>query len=243
VAALAGVSDTWYTWLEQGRDMRISSEMLDATCRALQLSEDECRYVRQLAGTPEAESTDPDRVSEQALSRLRPLLDDLLPSSAALATVTWDLLAWNAVYQRLFGDPLLLAAHRRNWLWRWFMTPEMVRVRDRHFVTQHIVGWFRSEQARYPHNERVEFLIRDLLAESDDFREAWEDRRVEPSVLTEITFDHPDVGEIRLDLVQLMVTEHPPVLLIIHRPSDSVSRDRASRLAQRCDCVVGSIKS
>ncbi len=38
VAQLAGVGTTWYTWLEQGRDVRASLDVLEAIARALRLT-------------------------------------------------------------------------------------------------------------------------------------------------------------------------------------------------------------
>src|SRR5512135_3132163 len=45
VAQLAGVGTTWYTWLEQGRDVRASLDVLEAICRALRLSSAERTHV------------------------------------------------------------------------------------------------------------------------------------------------------------------------------------------------------
>src|ERR1700692_4396789 len=41
LAALAGVGVSWYTWLEQGRDIHPSPEVLDALARALLLQDAE----------------------------------------------------------------------------------------------------------------------------------------------------------------------------------------------------------
>lgn len=49
VAQLAGVSTTWYTWLEQGRDIKVSSIVLDCISTALQLNNDERDYLYDLA--------------------------------------------------------------------------------------------------------------------------------------------------------------------------------------------------
>src|SRR6478609_542038 len=49
VAQLAGVSTTWYTWLEQGRDIKVSSSVLDSIASALQLNNDERKYLYDLA--------------------------------------------------------------------------------------------------------------------------------------------------------------------------------------------------
>ncbi len=45
VALLAGVGATWYTWLEQGRDVRPSVEVLSALSQALKLDPDEHQHL------------------------------------------------------------------------------------------------------------------------------------------------------------------------------------------------------
>jgi hypothetical protein len=50
IAFLSGVSVTWYTWLEQGRDIRPSREVLEAVARTLHLSEAGRSYVLSLGG-------------------------------------------------------------------------------------------------------------------------------------------------------------------------------------------------
>ncbi len=49
VALLAGISVTWYTWLEQGRAIRPSFPVLHSIARVLRLSEAEQRYLFELA--------------------------------------------------------------------------------------------------------------------------------------------------------------------------------------------------
>src|SRR5580692_548780 len=45
VALLAGVGTTWYTWLEQGRDVSASLDVLEALARALQFSQAERSHL------------------------------------------------------------------------------------------------------------------------------------------------------------------------------------------------------
>jgi transcriptional regulator with XRE-family HTH domain len=52
VAQLSGVGVTWYTWLEQGRDISASAQVIDALARALVLNQDQHRHLRELAGLP-----------------------------------------------------------------------------------------------------------------------------------------------------------------------------------------------
>ena len=57
IAVLTGISPTWYTYLEQGRDIRPSNEVLDNLARVLQLDEDERVYLYLLVnGQPAAGS-------------------------------------------------------------------------------------------------------------------------------------------------------------------------------------------
>src|SRR5215831_2825823 len=54
VAQLAGVGVTWYTWLEQGRDINPSAQVLDAIARTLQFDVHEHSHLFTLAGIPTA---------------------------------------------------------------------------------------------------------------------------------------------------------------------------------------------
>lgn len=232
VADLAGVSDTWYTWLEQGRDMRVSPDMLDAVSRALRLDEEEHRYVRRLVGRPLSDAPEPGEIPGERLEALRGLLDDLLPSAAHIATESWDLLAWNSTYAGLFGDPELLQPERRNHLWKFFMTEETrTRLTDWELEARRAVARFRAEDAWLSDDGRLKSLVEDLLAASDDFRRVWEAREIHRFVGYVERIMHPDVGEIRAQLIRLTIVEQPPLVMFIHRPVDDESRERMAMLA------------
>ncbi|HKU95327.1 MAG TPA: helix-turn-helix transcriptional regulator [Vineibacter sp.] len=49
VAQLSGVSVTWYTWFEQGRDIQVSAAFLDRVCVALRLDSAERDRLLELA--------------------------------------------------------------------------------------------------------------------------------------------------------------------------------------------------
>src|SRR5207302_6142370 len=59
VALLAGVGTTWYTWLEQGRDVRASQEVLEALAQALQLTPAERTHLLVLGRGQEAPAVSP----------------------------------------------------------------------------------------------------------------------------------------------------------------------------------------
>lgn len=225
VADLAGVSDTWYTWLEQGRDINIGVQLLDSVARALKLDEDGWRYVRRLAGAPVIE---PQPSPDNARPELAGLVQDLLPSPGCLTTSSFDFMEWNDAYSRVFGDPGELPQERRNALWLLFKGPR--RVSDWNRETQDAVARFRSEAAKYPGDERIAAVVADLRAESEEFREAWDLRQVRRFQATEQRIDHPDVGELRLSILQLRPLDQPALVLMIHRPVDEESRGRLEKL-------------
>jgi transcriptional regulator with XRE-family HTH domain len=66
VAQLSGVSVTWYTWLEQGRDISASAQVTDALARVLLLSGDQPRLTMVIQ-VP---------AGETSLDRVRSLLRD-----------------------------------------------------------------------------------------------------------------------------------------------------------------------
>src|SRR5688572_4256881 len=119
VALLAGVSVSWYTWLEQGRPIRASRDVLLAIARTLQLTPTEHAHLLALA----------DRVghiappeSDRAPDQLVRLIDAMSPSPAYVLGPRWEFLAWNRAQSLLFPEIARLEAPDRNLLWVVFAT-------------------------------------------------------------------------------------------------------------------------
>src|SRR5260370_11807052 len=112
VALLAGVGTTWYTWLEQGRDVRASPEVLSALADALRLDPAERRHLFALdnRAPPEPPRTGPEIVEEP----LRRMLASLTGQPAYVLGRRWDILAWNRAAAALFGDYAALQGDERN---------------------------------------------------------------------------------------------------------------------------------
>lgn len=49
LAQLAGIGQTWYTWLEQGRDINVSAEVLESLARVMWMSAEERNHLFLLA--------------------------------------------------------------------------------------------------------------------------------------------------------------------------------------------------
>ena len=167
VAALAGVGLTWYTWFEQGRDIRVSEAFLLSVAKALALSDAECTRLFLLAHRrpPPAEARRPVAVS----LRVQALLNDLA-RPAYVTNLCWDVLAWSPAADALFGfsdrEP-----DERNLLRMVFADAEFRRrLPDWSEDAPRLLAQFRHDLAAAPEDEGVLDTIADLGRLSPDFR-------------------------------------------------------------------------
>jgi hypothetical protein len=228
VADTAAVSVTWYTWLEQGRDIHTTPQVIEALARALRLDDSGHTYLRRLAGvTPKSVQWSRPEVGESLIA----LVDSLLPNPAHLMLPATDLLTWNRAYARLFVDPSTLEAEHRNGLWIQVMCPELQeRLVNWETETQRAAGRFRAEAAKYPGDPHFAQIIDKLNEKSDFFRSIWERHEVQGFADHVETIEHPDVGRVRARLVQLRPLDHPNLLLMVHMLDDDESRARIHQL-------------
>jgi transcriptional regulator with XRE-family HTH domain len=145
LAQLAGLSVTWYTWLEQARDISVSRPVVNSLARALRLTPAERAHLFTLAGLalPPAMRTQP--VAEPMLARLA---DALNPHPAYVATPWWDVLACNDAYANLIGG----IEARPNVLWMMFTEPG--HVVDWETEARSMAGQFRAALGRHPDDPR-----------------------------------------------------------------------------------------
>ncbi|CAN3131189.1 hypothetical protein ACNUDN_05006 [Mycobacterium sp. smrl_JER01] len=222
------MSVTWYTWLEQGRDIRATPQVIEALARALQLDDSEHSYLCRLAGvTPKAIQPRRPHLGDSLVD----LVDSLLPNPAQLMLPATDLITWNRAYARIFVDPSTLPEADRNALWIQAMCPEI----RRHLVnwegeTQIAVGRFRAEAAKYPGDPHFSRIIGRLTEANDFFRDIWGRHEVQSFEDRVKTIEHPDVGAIRVSVVKLRPLDHPHLMLLVHMLDDDDSRARANRL-------------
>ena len=175
VAQLAGVSVSWYTWLEQGRPINASLDVLDALARALRLDPVEHDHLVMLAGHPARRSGDVAVHHDDTVPAWAPrLLAALEPSPSYLLGPWWDYLAWNEAQERLF--PLLptLSASERNFVWVVFAIPS---VRDLIVDWEHearrVLSQFRAETTPIRDEPEVVELVDRLKDASTEFRAWW----------------------------------------------------------------------
>jgi len=125
VAQLANVGLTWYTWLEQGRQINASTQVLGAVARTLLLDPAEREHLFRLADVPDAAgATGADGGCEQVTADVQQILDALVPLPASVLNERFDLLAWNAAYEVLWPSVVGREPCERNVLWLNFMHAE-----------------------------------------------------------------------------------------------------------------------
>ncbi len=239
VAQLAGVGVTWYTWLEQGRPINVSAQVLEAVARSLRLDASERSHLFTLAGVPDPVGS---RFAETCAPAVREVVEALDPYPAFLVTARYDILAWNRAEAALKGDYGGLPERYRNLLWMVFTQPAWRDLIVDEDEIAHVVGKFRSAMAEHVGEPAWTDLVAELSARSPEFALLWERHDVSGPAARVKRFLHPVVGLVRLAYTTLLVSERPGVRLLVGTPTDEGSRTAMARLAQlgplRIDWVV-----
>jgi transcriptional regulator with XRE-family HTH domain len=220
VALLAGVGATWYTWLEQGRDVRPSAEVLSALADALRLDAAERRhlYILNDRPSPEPKPTGPERV-EQPLLRM---LDSLTGQPAYVLGRRWDVLAWNRAAELLFGDYGKLEGDERNIMHIVFVDKAHRKLLvDWNEVASTVLAMFRADSARYAGDPDFERLIGSLMRVSAEFRELWSRQDVLRSLSSHKRIKHPVAGRMTFEYTSFEVTGQADMKLVVYTPLDS----------------------
>ncbi|MEZ2220280.1 helix-turn-helix transcriptional regulator [Rhizobium sp. RCC_161_2] len=217
VALLAGVGTTWYTWLEQGRDVRASVEVLSALADALLLDPAERRHLFTLSDRPSTEV--PIGGPEDVPAALRRMLASLTGQPAYVLGRRWDVLAWNAASVALFGDYGLLQGDARNTVHRVFTDPVHRQLLvDWEIVAANSLAMFRADSARYAGDPDFERLIATLTQASPEFRAWWPRQDVLRPLAGHKRLRHPLGGLMNFEYTALTVIDRPDMKLVVYTP-------------------------
>jgi transcriptional regulator with XRE-family HTH domain len=232
VATLAGVGVTWYTWLEQGRDINASPQVLDAVARTLMLDPHERDHLFRLADAA------PDSNEQFECKALPPtaqiLLDQLEPYPAVIRNARHDVLAYNQAYDTLIGPLGDLPFEERNSLWRMFTVPHCrERTLDWEEGTRRMVAEYRSAMAEHVAEPAWKCLVSRLTKASPEFAELWERHEVaSPENLTK-RYLHPDVGLLKLNYTHLWLGQRLGTRMTTYTPADEQTAERLRALHDR----------
>ena len=233
VAFLAGVSVTWYTCLEQGRDVTPSRQVLDSLAHTMRLSHTEHVYLLALAGYG-APHPFTDASPAIVPADVQRLLDAFADFPAMAVATDWTILAWNAPYAAVYPNIARVAAADRNFLWLLYTDPFLrTLIPDWERTGMYNVASFRAEAGTRLDEPPFADLVARLLQTSDTFRSAWESFGIDTMPSRERLFRHPEVGDLRMEQHILAPSDHPNLRLVTFIPVPE--SDTADKLRALCD--------
>ena len=216
VAVLAGVGSSWYQWLEQGRDITVSSHVLDSIGRVLRLNEAETRHLYALAGLnpPPLGAICPavaDQPVDEALVRL---VDTWLPNPGHIVDCYWNMVVANRTAQ--------LALHMTepgsNCLHQYFLD-DIYResVENWEELAPNVVASYRSEMTASPGDEGFREIVEALIPQSPEFAALWGRQDVAHNGVRRKTVSSK-VGALFFESVVLGVPDRSDLRVVLHNP-------------------------
>ncbi|MFD5189428.1 helix-turn-helix domain-containing protein [Streptomyces sp. NPDC058357] len=228
VAQLSAVGVTWYTWLEQARDIQVSPQVLDALARALLLDRSERGHLFSLAGAIDpAPGTDCPSVT----LGLREMLRQLDPIPACIQNSRYDILAYNRTYGRLLCDLDTVAPEDRNCMILAYTNAQWrSSIVDLPEVNRLMAAKFRRAMAEHLAEPAWKALLRRLEESSEEFREIWARHEVVATGGRTKIFRNAQVGLLRLEHTDLWLGPSSGPRMVTYAPADEETRQRLQLL-------------
>ncbi len=229
VAVLAGVSPEWYTWLEQGRDITVSVQVLESLVRVLRLDDIERDHLFLLALRQPApvETFTPPTVS----ATVQQFLDQLGTTPACALDVRSNMIAWNTAHCTVFDHTSARSGRERNLIWTLFTTPSpYVCTPEWRELARIYLAQFRAGYGRFINDPWWAEQIAELNRVSPEFRELWPHHDVQNVSEGHKTMHNPIVGELNFDFLWLQAVDSGDLRLLIHTPR--AGTPTAERIAQ-----------
>lgn len=220
VAQLASISATWYTWIEQGREVNVSAEALERLATALKLSKSERTYLFDMADRrdPQAHMLEADTAPETLITML-----ESIQIPAYIMGRTWDLLAWNKSASELFTGWLDTAQTndtRPNLLRFVFLHAQAKQfVVEWEMRARRLVAEFRADCRSRLEEPELKRLVNELSQASSDFERFWKQHDVLERQGGQRQFNHPTQGLISCSQVTLRPVEQEQLKLVLLQPA------------------------
>jgi len=215
VAVLAGVSASWYTWLEQGRDIQPSAGALRRIATVLKLDRVESSHLFALSSRDEPAVATGGGIS----NGLELLVRAIDPIPAYIRNTRLDILAWNDAIADLFVDYGSLQPHERNTLRLLFLYhPYRTLILDWEQMARGMISTFRAARAHAQDKAPFDNLIDELSQHSSEFRDWWQDTDVKGFDEGSKRLLHPTFGHIEFTYVALTPEGRPDLSLVTYIP-------------------------
>ena len=231
LAQLVGVGVSWYTWLEQGRDIQVSDQVLERLAVILHLNAEERRHVFLLAHGPVPPLEERDRKTETPNATAQAILDGFL-YPALLFDERLTVVGWNASANRVFGEYPSRSERERNALWFHFMHPtaRLLRVHWEHEARLCLAS-LHARHDRHPDDRWLNALIAELRASSPEFRAWWPEHEILLDCSGKNELNHPQVGRLALHATVFPMPEQPDLQMVVYTPlAEGQTAAKLSRL-------------
>ncbi|ULL16954.1 XRE family transcriptional regulator [Paenibacillus sp. H1-7] len=233
VAQLSGVSVDWYTWLEQARDIQVSSQVLENIARALQLDSNERKHLFLLALQQLPADLTP--IEDTVNPTLQSFLDLQGTSPAYVTDQRLNIVAWNKMASLIYGDYDAMSSRERNTVWRTFTSRyvrELLQANwEKH--ARHRLAHFRASYGKFAGDPWWMELIGDLNQVSEEFRSWWPQHDVLNGPEGKKINHHPTAGLLIFDQISFLVSDSPHLTVTINIPADG--SDMVSKLKKLLD--------
>ena len=228
VALLSGIGITWYTWLEQGRPINVSGQVLQSVARVLHFDASERAHVFALAELP-----DPQQPPEAAQvgAGVQFMLDQLNPVPAVVVGPRWEILAGNRAHLGLIGDYHALPYDYRNVMWMCFCDPHW-RTLVAHWEenARRMVAKLRTAMAEHVGDPGWATLLERLELNSPDFRQMWDRQEVAPIENCIKQFRHAQAGTFDVEVSHFWLSDQRAVRMSVYTPLNDATGDRLDLL-------------
>ncbi|GIO30069.1 MULTISPECIES: helix-turn-helix transcriptional regulator [Paenibacillus] len=226
VAQLAGVSSTWYTWLEQGRDINVSSSVLDCIASALRLTPDERKYLFALAMETPASSILTQQEEPKISPSLQKMVDELHYCPTIISDRHCQIVGWNRAASHVFLAFERIPPKQRNMIRLLFTRKEFRRlaVNWEHFVMG-FLSIFRSYYGQYVEDAWYEQFLQEMEQVDPEFLPLWKHSQVSSAPEVVIEFRHAKMGKMLFDLTSLQVQGGADLRCSVYTPAAGSSTE------------------
>ncbi len=217
VAQLAAVSVSWYTWLEQGRDISISQPALLRIARVLRLTPAEQDYLQAivLGSPPSAANT------TEVPAAIAVMVDALSPHPAFVRLANMDIVYWNQPSLQIIFDWSAIAPDDRNSLKLMFINPEYKKIiYDWQEAARRTISAFRANYAEAEDKQSFAQIVSDLQNRSQEFKDMWQQHEVSIIGSGHKTIVGKDQQIKKYNFTSLRVEDTPGMNVIFYHEAD-----------------------
>lgn len=217
VAQLAGIGLTWYTWLEQGRPIRVSTPVIESLSKILLLDKQERIHLYLLANQPLP--IDMPVYQGTVSPILQHVLDSLILCPSLVTDQRWNVIAWNKAACLIFGDFSEMNVRNQNIVWAMFTDNKYKQLLvDWNLHAKGLIGRFRSACGQYVEDSWLAQFIDDLKAQSTEFNLWWPLHEIESNSEKYKKLNHSIAGILDFEVSYFDVSDNSCLKLIVHVP-------------------------